>query len=66
MSPKSNKPPCVECKRHVSLIGQFCWQGDYCASKRVNSVTGKPVVHECWWYRRTPFCKFEQKEEGNE
>lgn len=63
------KPPCVECDRYKTQIVfyQNCTDTEHlCVSKRRNCVTGDSVIHECWWYRRTPFCKFEPKEDNNE
>lgn len=54
------KPPCCECER--CFIEEDSWGIKYhlCDSKRINMVTGEKIYHECWWYRRSPFCKFER------
>lgn len=59
------KPPCCECQRHKLFEARYINEKDlhYCVSKRINQVTGKSIIHECWWYRRTPFCKFKQKDD---
>lgn len=56
-----DKPPCFECKRY--LMDEDVWGTKYhlCESKRINMITGKNIYHECWWYRYSPFCKFEKE-----
>ena len=59
---QSNKKlPCCECKRYS--IYEDIWGDKYhlCDSKRIDMVTGEKIEHGCWWYRRSPFCKFESK-----
>ena len=46
------KPPCVECERCYSPFLEY-----WCLSNRKDKVTGTNVIHKCWWYRHTPFCK---------
>lgn len=59
---KMNKPPCSECARvykctdrYFDLISTIY----FCKSKKRNKVSGEPIYHKCWWYRRSPFCEFE-------
>lgn len=58
------KPPCSECARHREYY-DYWHRCDlhYCRSNRRSSITGEHYIYKCWWYRRTPFCKFEQKGE---
>ena len=52
------KPPCVDCERCFSPFLEY-----WCQSNRKNKVTGTNIFHKCWWYRRTPFCKFKPKDD---
>lgn len=58
----SKKPPCVECKRHRTIENWWDDKCHLCDSKRINMVTGEKIYNGCWWYRRSPFCKFESKD----
>lgn len=58
----NKKPPCSECKRYRRYSDVWGDVSHICDSKRINGVTGKTILHECWWYRHSPFCKFESKD----
>lgn len=64
------KLPCVDCERHrfykKELFDENPLTQHYCITKRRNRVTGDYIERGCWWYRRTPFCKFEPKEGNHE
>lgn len=64
-----SKPLCITCK-HCEFnpkldVPERAW----CHIKRKpllkSGVTGEMIkrrsLHKCWWYRHTPFCKFEER-----
>lgn len=56
----NKKPPCAECKRYSEyrdVYGRTI--GHYCESGIQHPITGYNIEHGCWWYRYSPFCKFE-------
>lgn len=56
------KQPCIECKRYIGVYSLSPYlRSHYCESKRINGVDGTHYLHECCWYRHTPFCRFELK-----
>lgn len=57
----NKKPPCCDCKRYSIYEDIWGYKYRLCDSKRINMVTGDKIEHGCWWYRRSPFCKFESK-----
>lgn len=60
----NKKPPCVECKRHFTYYDRYDGlTRHYCRSNRRSSIDDDYYAYSCWWYRRTPFCKFEYKEQ---
>lgn len=58
----NKKPPCSECKRHRKYENdceRIVWHR--CDSGRPHPISGKNIEYGCWWYRYSPFCKFEKK-----
>lgn len=60
------KPPCADCKRYKHYKSHYLMEEPpyhLCVTNKRNRITGNKITHACWWYRCTPFCKFEQKNE---
>lgn len=62
----NNKPPCAECARYRYDDYWDACTRHYCRSNRRSSITGNYYEYGCWWYRKTPFCKFEPKENNHD
>lgn len=58
---RNKKPPCAECKRFN--VDCDIWGVKYylCDTEKKHPVSGNNIKHSCWWYRYSPFCKFEKK-----
>lgn len=56
----NKKPPCSECKRFRKYTDNWHCTAYFCDTGKPHAISGNNIEHSCWWYRYSPFCKFEK------